>query len=323
MENNNLIPENEPGFDNNGKIFTTMSPVVAAFAAVIGIFLLYQFGGAILTLLIFGFDIEKADVNAMRLLTIAGQILLMLLPTLLIARAVYQENISFALRVRFPKWKEVGIFTIGFIILLPLLQNFLYLQNYVIKLFAESSGTVKKVVEMLDSMDAIVEKSYLQLLTVNSVFEGLFVIILVAVTPAICEEALFRGFVQKSFEQKYKPIYSILITSAFFGIYHFSPYGTIALIALGIYFGYAAYKSDSIFVSMVLHFLNNFFAVIAFIIIGDEELISAKATLDGGIAAPLVSLIVLSIVFIVFIFWVNRNYHSFINKGGENDLSKL
>ena len=81
------------------KPFSTFSPILTAFIALFGIFFLYQVGGAILTIAIFGFNIEKADINAMRLLTTGGQILLMLLPTLLIARLVYHKNTTFMLRV--------------------------------------------------------------------------------------------------------------------------------------------------------------------------------------------------------------------------------
>ena len=33
-------------------------------------------------------------------------------------------------RIRNPDWKELGLFTIGIIILTPLLQSFLYIQNH-------------------------------------------------------------------------------------------------------------------------------------------------------------------------------------------------
>ena len=61
---NNQLPE-EP--KEPQKIFSTMQPATAAFIALVGIFITYQIGGAILTLLIFGLNFDKADVNQMRL----------------------------------------------------------------------------------------------------------------------------------------------------------------------------------------------------------------------------------------------------------------
>ena len=300
------------------KPFSSMSPVSAAFIALIGIFFLYQFGGALLTILIFGLNIEKADVNAMRLLTMGGQILLLLLPTLIFARHVYKENTSLILRTRIPSIKEIGIFTIGLILLTPLLQYYLYVQNYFLRKAGEFSPLIKKMLDLLDQLDKLVEQTYGNLLTSHSIFEASFIIFVVAVVPAICEETLFRGFVQKSFEQKLKPFWSIIITAIFFGLYHFNPYGLIALIALGAFFGYAAYTSNSIFVPMSLHFINNFLAVLLFLILGKEELINTNVAKDNQLIPSLVGLAVLGVLFISFLIFVKSNYHKFLS--GKKEL---
>jgi uncharacterized protein len=296
------------------KLFAVIQPVTAAFIALIGIFLTYQIGGAILTLLIFGFNFEKADINALRLLTTGGQILLMLLPTLLFARFVYPTAITWMLRVKYPNIKEIGIFLVGFIILLPLLQNLLTVQNFLIKKAAENFSFVKAITNMLDQLDKMVRETYGDLLKSHSIFETSLIVVVVAVVPAICEEFLFRGFVQKSFEQKYTPLFSIFITSLFFGLYHFNPYDLLALIALGFYFGFAAYMSNSIFVSMSLHFANNFFAVVAFIALGSDELLSKSSGPQDSIPSALISSAILLLIFAGFIFYVKKNYSNFTTK---------
>ena len=58
---------------------------------------------------------------------------------------------------------------------------------------------------------------------IAGLFEGaplLAVFLFVAVTPAICEELAFRGFIQTSLEQRLKPITAILLTSFFFAVTH-------------------------------------------------------------------------------------------------------
>ena len=312
---NQQLPEEEK--HEEFKQLSTMSPVSAAFIALIGIFLLYQFGGALLTLIIFGFNFEKADVNAVRLLTMGGQILLMLLPTLVLARYVYRDNVSIILRMRFPSFKEIGAFILGLILLTPLLQNLIYIQNFLLQKLAAFSPFVKSIMNSLDQWDALVEKTYGNLLSSHSVFETSFIIFVVAVIPAICEETLFRGFVQKSFEQRLKPLWSILITGIFFGLYHFNPYGLVALIALGLYFGYAAYASNSIFVPIALHFFNNFIAVLAFLILGKDELINTSATQNDNVLPQLISLIIFSILFFAYITYVKMNYHKLLPKHPE------
>ncbi|MDP2037011.1 MAG: CPBP family intramembrane metalloprotease [Ignavibacteria bacterium] len=310
----NQTPTQEP---MPQKPFSSIQPATAAFIALIGIFITYQFGGAILTLLIFGLGFQKADVNQMRLLTMGGQIMLMLLPTLIFARYVYPHHITKMLRVHFPNFKEIGIFILGLVILTPLLQAYLFLQNILLDTIANYSPILKKVMNMLDELDKMVEQTYVELLKANSLFEALFVIFIVAIIPAVCEEVLFRGFVQKSFEQKFKPFFSIFITSLFFGLYHFNPYGLVALIALGFYFGYAAYLSDSIFIPMILHFLNNFLAVLAFLVLGSDEMMGTNIKHDGSVIPQIFVFLITALLFATFIIYLKKNYSKFATAKGD------
>ncbi len=273
-----------------------ITPLSAAFLGLALVFILYQFGGAILTLIILGFDIEKADINALRLLTMAGQILLILLPSLLLSKYIYVDVTSL-LRIKFPALKEVLVFVIGLILLIPLLQNFLYIQNYLIEKIAESSQFVKSIKNLVDQVDMVLESTYINLVVANSFFEGMFVILIIAIVPALCEEVFFRGYIQSSFEFKFKPFISALLTAIFFGLYHFNPYGLIPIVALGTYFGFAAYMSKSIFIPMILHFLNNFLAVLAFFAFGSQELLSSKVTAKDEITPNVFSFILLFVLF--------------------------
>ncbi|MDH7605633.1 MAG: CPBP family intramembrane metalloprotease [Melioribacter sp.] len=290
-----------------------ITPLSAAFLGLALVFILYQFGGAILTLLIFGLDFEKADINAVRLLTMGGQILLILVPALLLSKFIYVDVTSI-LRVRFPHKKEIVVFVIGLIILTPLLQNYLYIQNYLIEKIAQSNQVIKSIKNIVDQLDKLLESTYSNLIVAHSFFEGLFIILIVAVVPALCEEVFFRGYVQSSFEHKFKPLMSALLTAFFFGIYHFNPYGLIPLIALGTYFGFAAYMSNSIFVPMTLHFLNNFLAVIAFFAFGSEELITSKVSPKNEIVPNIISFILLGLLFAGFVYYIKKNYYRFQTK---------
>jgi membrane protease YdiL (CAAX protease family) len=308
---NNPFDENTPP-----KLTPGMNPLTAAFLALAVVFILYQFGGAILTLLIFGLDFEKANVNSVRLLTMGGQILFILLPALLFAKFVYTDVTS-TLRVKLPSMKEVIVFIGGLVLLTPLLQSFLYIQNFLFNKLADSISVVHAIRNLIDEIDKMVQSTYGNLLQSNSILEASFIVFVVAIIPALCEETFFRGFVQKSFEHRFKPVWSILLTALFFGIYHFNPYGLFALIALGVYFGFAAYISNSIFIPMILHFLNNFMAVTAFMIFGDQELINSNVTPTGDILYHIITFAILLLLFSAFIYYVINNYHSFQKRKEE------
>jgi hypothetical protein len=318
MDNNNIDPKKSD--KDRYKVIPTMSPNKAAILGLIAVFFIFQFGGGLLALTVFGFDLNNADMNLLRLLTIGSQILFILFPAILFSKLVF-ENVTPILRVRMPHPKEVGLFTIGLILLVPLLQNYLHIQNYLFIELSKSIPLVESIKNFLDMLDKLVEESYLKLLSANNVLDYAIVITTVSLTPAICEEFFFRGFVQKSFEYKQKPLTAILLTSFFFGMYHFNPYGLLPLIMIGIYLGYSVYKSNSIFVPVILHFLNNFIAVMAFFIFGEEELMQSNFADVENIDEHISSFFLLGALFTTFIIFINKNYRKLINGEAKNDMS--
>ena len=305
---NNSENSHEEEKPSHREIYPTMSPIAAAFTGLAVVFVLYQIGGSLLTLFIFGFDIESANMNAMRLMTIGGQIMFILLPALVFAKLIY-EDVGTIIRFKLPNWKEVFVFAGGLALLTPLLQSFLYLQTYMLNQLAEHIYLVQKVKEVLDALDKLVTETYAELLKSTSVFEASFIIIVVAVIPAVCEETFFRGFVQKSFEFRIKPIWAAAVTAVFFALYHFNPYGLLALFALGFFFGYSAYKSNSIFIPLILHFLNNLIAIISYFVLGDEEIMQADVSDPSQIGFNVFLFIFFLILFISYIILVNKQYN--------------
>ncbi|NWF50441.1 MAG: CPBP family intramembrane metalloprotease [Ignavibacteriaceae bacterium] len=284
-----------------------ISPIAAAFIGLIGGFILYQFVGGLITIAFFGFDLENAPVNSVRLLTTAGQILFILLPALIFAKMFY-SNVSDVIRVRIPEFKEFALFTVGLLILTPLLQSYLYVQNAVIEIIVKISPSFAAAKKLLDSLNELVEKTYINIISADTFAERLLVLFIIAVIPAICEEVMFRGYVQRSFEYKLKPLTSAIITALFFGVYHFNPYGILPLIGLGLFFGFAAYTSNSILIPMFLHFLNNFVAVISFFAFGNDELLSSDVSNQSDLLSAIVVLIASILVFVLYVYVIKKFY---------------
>lgn len=314
---NEINPNNENDFGSEpdqqeyqspeSKINPLISPIAAAFIGLLGGFFLYQIVGGTLTLLIFGLNIDSAPVDGVRLMTSAGQVLFILLPALVLAKMFY-EDVGTIIRFRLPDLKGVFLFVTGTLILTPLLQSYIAIQNYFFYRLADNYEFINSIKIALDALNEMVEKTYSHLLSVNSFLEGLFVIGVIAVVPAVCEEVMFRGFVQKSFELKIKPVWAILITSVFFGLYHFNPYGIVPLIGLGIYFGFAAYMSNSILVPVILHFLNNFIAVILYFMFGNEELIKSTSDKEIDLQSAVIFFILFSLMFSFLIVLIKKHY---------------
>lgn len=86
---------------------------------------------------------------------------------------------------------------------------------------------------------------------------GLFVM---AIAPGICEEIMFRGTMLDSYSTLgHKK--SILFTAFLFGIFHFNLFNFIGPTFLGIILGILAYKTNSIYTSIIGHTINNSIAL--------------------------------------------------------------
>ena len=307
-------PDEKNEYDENRisvhDTYPLLSPFAAAALGLIGGFFLYQFVGGLLTLVIFGFDIEGAPPDSLRLMTMAGQILFILLPALLFSKWVYGD-VSDIISLKLPNWVEMFIFSAGILVLTPLLQTYMFLQNFLVEHLASNYKFINSIKSLFDSLNALVEKTYGNLMKADSIAEMLLVIIVIAAVPAVCEEVMFRGYIQKSLGFKVKPFWAALITAIFFGFYHFNPYGLLPLICLGVYFGFAAYISNSLIVPIFLHFLNNFGAVILYYIIGDDQMVNTDITGSEEVGQNIFLFVTLTILFTIVIIAIKKYYSKF------------
>ena len=115
------------------------------------------------------------------------------------------------------------------------------------------------------------EDSYMEqvgiIMDLKTVGGYLLSLVLIAFLPALCEEVLFRGGLQNFLTKATsKPWLSIIIISILFSLVHFSFYGFIARMFLGIMLGAIFYYTKNIWLSILAHFFNNALAVtVAFV----------------------------------------------------------
>ena len=81
--------------------------------------------------------------------------------------------------------------------------------------------------------------------------------ITVAILPAVCEEFLFRGTLQKLFNEKLNIHIAVILSSIIFSLVHFDFSGFLPRIALGMFLGYLFYYSGSLWTSIFAHIVNN------------------------------------------------------------------
>jgi membrane protease YdiL (CAAX protease family) len=99
-------------------------------------------------------------------------------------------------------------------------------------------------------------------LTVRSAADFIVNLIMIAVIPAIAEELMFRGGLQRSFSRMFNNHHvAIWITAFIFSAIHFQFFGFLPRLLLGALFGYIYFWTKSLWYTIFAHFLNNGYAV--------------------------------------------------------------
>src|SRR5690606_35829883 len=83
-----------------------------------------------------------------------------------------------------------------------------------------------------------------------------------AVMPAICEEALHRGFIQSTMRSIRFDWVIVLIMGFIFGVFHLDPVRFLGTAILGAVLSYVMVKTRNIFYPSFLHMINNAIPVI-------------------------------------------------------------
>ncbi len=101
--------------------------------------------------------------------------------------------------------------------------------------------------------------------TLNAVVDEpplVLALLAIAVVPAVCEEVLFRGAVQRALTTRLFPIAAVAVTAVLFAGYHMSPIQLLPTFTLGVLLGGLAHRADSVVPAMIAHFLNNTMAIL-------------------------------------------------------------
>jgi uncharacterized protein len=268
-----------------------ISPIVFACVSLVVVFFFYQIVGGLLTLLFVGTKVTTDTVTMHRLFTMGGQILFLLVPALILARLL-DTKLSNVFPWRRPHLGETVFAVLSLLFLQEAMQIYLFFQDR-IPLPREIEKYTAPARQMLEEMFRI-------LVSAKDVPELLFVVLVVAVTPAIVEELLFRGLIQNSFERKLVPLRAALWTGIIFGLFHFNPFQIVPLIILGCFFGVLRMRSRSMIIAMTVHFLNNAIAVVVtYFQMDDKMVIGATKGADINTASMLAQMVLFVMLFVV------------------------
>ena len=87
-------------------------------------------------------------------------------------------------------------------------------------------------------------------------------VVVIALVPAIAEELVFRGVIQKNLVRWFSPHVGVWLGAAIFSAIHFQFFGFVPRFVLGLVLGYLYLWSGNILVSMAAHFTQNAFQLL-------------------------------------------------------------
>ena len=189
---------------------------------------------------------NQASVNYLKLMQLFSGVGFFITPTLFYA---YLTNFNFKL---FKISRQNTILVIAIMMLITPFIGLLLEWNMMISF-----------PEWLLQFDVNSEAIVTAFLQMDTIWDLFYTILVIAVVPAIGEELLFRGYLQQKLGNWLNnPHTAILITAFLFSAIHFHFQGMIPRFALGVLLGYLFYWSNSLWLPILAHFVNNAQAVI-------------------------------------------------------------
>ncbi len=201
--------------------------------------------------------IETQNISFLKYLQVIQSIGTFFLPALFLAW-LFTGNSYTYLKINTPL-DHYNLVLVVFSILfaIPIINYTGYLNSLIT--LPDSMGGIENKIRELEHDASELMKSFLNVASTGGYLINLMVI---AVLPAVCEEFLFRGIFQRLFiEWTGNKHVGIIIAATMFSFFHLQFLGFIPRFLLGVYFGYLFIWSNTLWLPIMAHFINNAFAV--------------------------------------------------------------
>ena len=212
-----------------------------------------------------------SDINTLKWIQLLQTISLFLLPSLILAYLCAKAPWNWLQLDKKVNWK-VLLWAIGIMLVALPAINLMSHWNQQMVLPTWLSG----VEEWMKAKEAEAEWLTKQFMSVTTISGLLVNLLLMAVLPALSEEITFRGVLQRLLSPKNSSLnsqlstlnshLSIWLTSIIFSAIHMQFYGFVPRMLMGALFGYMLVWTGSLWVPMLMHFVNNAMAVLLYFI---------------------------------------------------------
>lgn len=239
-------------------------------------------------------------VSFLKYIQTVSQFAIFILPPLFFAFLVHRKIFDYLrLNVRF-SFAQLLLSIFLIYVSLPFLSWIGTLnQQMVLPQFLEGVENWMKTTEESASQQI---KAFLDVKSFGAIF---FNFIMIALIPGIGEELLFRGVLVRLFKKWFGSVHAaVIVSSILFSALHMQFYGFFPRFALGLILGYTFVWTSSLWIPIIIHFLNNATILMIYYInktpdITDQEIesIGASQNVFVIIASAAFSCILLSLIY--------------------------
>lgn len=203
---------------------------------------------------------DNTSLEAMRIMQLSTQLGLFFLPSLVWSLLFEVRTVIPTSLKTLPQTHLLALGAMLMLISLPLVHS-LSEWNQSIKL-PEALSTLEDKLKLLEDSAETLTKKFLSVTTLSGL---MFNLLMIAVIPAVGEELLFRNVIQNLLLRSIRNAHiAIVLGALIFSALHFQFYGLVPRFLLGLFLGYFFFWSGSLWVPVMMHFLNNGLAVVAY-----------------------------------------------------------
>ncbi len=208
---------------------------------------------------------DPSNINFLKFFQVLQTLGVFILPPVVLALALHDKPFQYLKLNRKPTWIMVGVVCAIILIYGPIIEWVSLVNQHLVL-----PGWMSSIETWMRNSENQANKITEAFLTTKS-FGGLLGnLVIVAILPAIGEELLFRGLLQrllKSMTGNYH--WAIWLTAALFSALHLQFFGFLPRLLLGALFGYLLEWTGTLWLPMIAHFINNAAGVIIFFATGE------------------------------------------------------
>jgi membrane protease YdiL (CAAX protease family) len=129
----------------------------------------------------------------------------------------------------------------------------------------------------------------------------------IALIPAVGEELIFRGLLQRFFNEKLDNVHNGIALSAFiFAVFHLNFTNFFYYFILGVVLGYVYYWGRSIVFPILIHLLNNSSVLLSYFSIGEAGNKELGSSVQNGNPFDIMAYISIALILVIYYFNFQR-----------------